>query len=162
MLLPMVSWMRIRKERLVEIAMTQKPATGSEGGRGDTLTVIYNGACPVCRLEINHYRCQAGDDLDWLDAAADATPLPAIGVEPAQAFRRLHVVDGQGRVRAGVDAFIALWLRLPRYRWLARALSTPPILTAASLLYERLIAPALYALHRRRAAKAARREAAGR
>ena len=159
----------------MEVSMTRQPTSepAPSPSRGEvlaagvvpvdpseTLTVIYNGACPICRREIDHYRRQAGNDLNWLDATAGSLPVP--GLEPDEVFRRLHVMDGDGRTRAGVDAFIALWGRLPRYRWLARTFASPPIRGIASVVYDRLIAPPLYAWHRRRVARADRREAVGR
>lgn len=109
--------------------------------------VLYNRACPVCRAEIRHYEDHAArngvaigfDDLNSAD-------LSAWGVSAEQAARRLHVLH-EGRVVAGVPAFLALWSRLPRYRWLARLVALPGIVQLASLVYERVLAPALYRAH---------------
>jgi len=109
--------------------------------------VLYNARCPVCRAEIEHYRAYAqarglpvafhdlnGDDLaDW-------------GIGADAAARRLHVRQ-DGRVLSGVDAFLALWRALPRYRWIARIVALPGLRQAAHLAYERVLAPRLYARH---------------
>lgn len=115
-------------------------------------SVLFNQTCPVCRAEIDHYAAHARDRavplrLDGLDRAADW------GLTPDQAARRLHVrVDG--RVLAGVPAFLALWSVLPRYRWLARIVGLPGVRQAAGLVYDRVLAPALYRAHLRRLRRA--------
>lgn len=116
----------------------------------DSLTVCYNGACPVCRAEIAHYRRQAGTDVRFLDVAADPAGAARLGLGDDARFRRMHAVDGAGRTTAGIDAFTAVWSRLPRYRWLARLMAYPMARQTAGWLYERLAAPLLYWLHRRR------------
>lgn len=116
------------------------------------ITVCYNGSCPVCRAEIDHYRGQAdpASGLAWLDAAADPAAAARHGLAGDDPFRRLHAVTADGRVLAGMEAFAAVWDRLPRYRWLARLVRRPALRHAAEVLYERAAAPVLFAMHRRR------------
>lgn len=117
------------------------------------LTVFYNGACPICRREIAHYRHLAKDTgapLAWCDVASDAEVLAAHGIGGDAAVRRLHAVDGRGRLLVGIDAFTAVWERLPRWAWLARILRWRPARWLVAQLYERVAAPLLAALHRRR------------
>ena len=111
-----------------------------------SLTVCYNGACPVCRAEIEHYRRAAGDGsaLRFLDVAADAAAAARHGLTGDTAYRRLHTIAPDGSVLAGIPAFVAVWERLPRYRWLARAMAWPLLRACAAWGYERLAAPALF------------------
>lgn len=119
------------------------------------LTVCFNGSCPVCRAEIEHYRRLAGEDagIAWLDVAADPAAAERLGIGGEAGFRRLHSVDAAGRVQAGLAAFDSLWSRLPRYRRLARLARWPVLRPLMSAVYERILAPAVYALHRRRQAR---------
>ncbi len=112
--------------------------------------VLYNHDCPICRAEITHYASYAGreglaigfDDLNRVD-------LGMWGVTADQAARRLHVIH-EGRVLSGLPAFITLWRHMPRYRWLARVVALPGIRQAATLVYDRVLAPLLYRSHLRR------------
>jgi predicted DCC family thiol-disulfide oxidoreductase YuxK len=90
------------------------------------VTVLYDGACPLCRREIGVYRRSEGADaVAFCDVSpADAKPP---GLTREEAMRRFHVIDASGRLRSGADAFIALWLSLPRWRWLGRLASVPPL-----------------------------------
>lgn len=120
-------------------------------------TVLYNGSCPVCRAEIEHYRSldrAGGGALDWQDVSQPGAGELACGLDAEALRRRLHVVDGDGKLLIGVPAFARIWEHLPRYRWLARAARLPVVRTVAAGLYEP-IAAGLYARdrHRRRRAE---------
>ena len=115
--------------------------------------VLYNDACPVCRAEIRHYARHAereGLPIAFDDLGSDA--LAGWGVDADAAARRLHVLH-DGRVSSGIPAFLVLWSRMPRYRWLARLVGAPVIRPLAVLVYDRVLAPALYRRHLRRIAR---------
>jgi predicted DCC family thiol-disulfide oxidoreductase YuxK len=138
-----------------------------------TLTVCYNGACPVCRGEMEHYQRiaeRAAADgralpLGWNDfnTAPDLFRLHNIDFDTA--MRRLHAVDAQGRLIRGIDVFVAIWRILPRHRWAAAIVGFPLIRPLAWLAYEGVVAPLVFRWSRRRwrraQARAARPGSAG-
>jgi predicted DCC family thiol-disulfide oxidoreductase YuxK len=84
------------------------------------LTVLYDGACPLCRREIGIYRgLQSSTPLCFADVSDAAQPLPQ-GSTQGQLLARFHVLDAEGRLLSGAQAFLALWAVLPGWRWLAR------------------------------------------
>ncbi len=120
------------------------------------LTTLYNGACPVCRREIAHYKRLTAcgkNELTWCDISKQPAAIAAWGLDGEAVKRRLHVVDRDGRLRIGVPAFAALWSEIPRYRWLAAVVGWPGLRQLAAGIYE-LLAAWLYARNRRREAKA--------
>jgi predicted DCC family thiol-disulfide oxidoreductase YuxK len=114
------------------------------------MTVIYNGACPVCSREIGLYRARAEGPVAFVDL--NAADLACFGLTPDVAARRLHVVE-DGKLLVGVDAFRALWRATPGFRWLAAVAGWPGVRQAAGLVYDRVLAPALYRRHLRRTAR---------
>jgi predicted DCC family thiol-disulfide oxidoreductase YuxK len=109
--------------------------------------VLYNARCPVCRAEIEHYRAYAearGLPIAFHDLNSD--DLERWGIDAGSAAKRLHVRQ-EGRIRSGVAAFIALWRAMPRYAWLARIVALPGLRQVAGVIYERILAPRLYARH---------------
>ncbi len=73
-------------------------------------TVYFDGACPLCRKEIAHYRRRAGAEaIDWVDAAT---------CDPA-----------------GAAAFATIWNSLPGYRWLAGLAARRPLLAVMEAAY---------------------------
>ena len=116
--------------------------------------VLYNARCPVCRAEIDHYRSYAearGLPIAFHDL--NSAELASWGIGADAAAKRLHV-RSEGRIRSGVAAFIALWRAMPRYAWLARIVALPGLRQAAGLIYERVLAPRLYARHLAREGRA--------
>lgn len=101
------------------------------------LTVYHDGACPLCRAEIAHYRrCEGAERLTFVDVGSDgADDGLGPGLDRASARRRFHVRDADGRLRSGAAAFARLWLALPRWRWLGRIAAPPPVLPLAEIAY---------------------------
>jgi predicted DCC family thiol-disulfide oxidoreductase YuxK len=85
------------------------------------LTVLYDGACPLCRREIGIYRdLESNSPVCYADVSDPALPLPP-GTTREQLLARFHVRSRDGELLSGAQAFLALWAVLPGWRWLARA-----------------------------------------
>ena len=113
--------------------------------------VLYNADCPVCSFEINHYAKIARSkalSIEFSDLN-DAEKLSQWGLTREVAAKRLHVRKGD-ELLSGIPAFIELWQNMPRYRWLARAVSLPVIRGAAVFVYDKVLAPALFRWDTRR------------
>jgi predicted DCC family thiol-disulfide oxidoreductase YuxK len=83
------------------------------------LTVLYDGACPLCRREIGIYRgLQPNTPVCFADVSDTASPLPP-GTTREQLLARFHVRSREGQLLSGAQAFLALWAALPGWRWLA-------------------------------------------
>jgi len=81
--------------------------------------VFYDGDCPLCRREIDHYRrVDRALRVRWVDAASETDSLRDFGLTLNDAMAELHVLDEAGQWQRGVDAFLVIWDHLPRYRWL--------------------------------------------
>jgi predicted DCC family thiol-disulfide oxidoreductase YuxK len=97
-----------------------------------TITVLYDGGCPLCSREINHYRRIASElPIEWVDVTLPEVDLGRFDLTREEALRLFHVVDASGTMQMGAKAFIALWAVLPGYRWFAklcRGLRIAPLL----------------------------------
>jgi len=91
-----------------------------------TLTVFYDGSCPLCRREIGFYRDKRGADrIDWVDVSAVDGGEVATGLSCGQAMARFHVMTAGGRLVDGGAAFAHLWAVLPAFRWAGRFFLLP-------------------------------------
>ena len=101
------------------------------------LTVLYDGACPLCRREIAVSRdlqpLQPGSPVCFTDVSNIALTLPA-DTTREQLLARFHVQGRDGQLLSGAQAFLALWAALPGWRWLALAGRLP----GAGWLLERI------------------------
>ena len=116
----------------------------------DKTRVLYNGECPVCSYEINHYAAyseRTGLPIRFEDLNRDA--LDEWGLTPDAAARRLYVMK-DGQLHSGIPAFIVLWQDMPRYRWLARLVALPGVKPLACFTYDYVLAPVIYRWHLRR------------
>lgn len=135
------------------------PGGGRDGDEG-RMTVYFDGSCPLCTIEIDHYRRQRGaGGLAFVDASGPASDLGP-GLARAAALGRFHVRLADGRLVSGARAFVAIWDALPGWRraaWLARR---PGVIHLLEVGY-RLFLP-LRPLLARAAARLGARPAAGR
>ena len=89
-------------------------------GRALPLTVLYDGACPLCRREIGVYRglqpLRPDAQVCFADVSNAALPLPSAlppGTTREQLLARFHVRAGDGQLLSGAQAFLALRAALP-------------------------------------------------
>jgi predicted DCC family thiol-disulfide oxidoreductase YuxK len=89
------------------------------------LTVYYDGSCPLCRVEIAHYREQkGGSQICFRDVSQpDRRREPDLLRE--KAMSRFHVRRSDGKLVSGAAAFVPIWRLLPRWRWAARIAALP-------------------------------------
>jgi predicted DCC family thiol-disulfide oxidoreductase YuxK len=93
-----------------------------------TCTVYFDGACPVCRREIAHYRRLRGSDsIAWVDASSCDVAALGRGLDRSLVLSRFHVREDDGTLTSGAAAFIAIWRRLPAFAWLATLASFRPM-----------------------------------
>jgi hypothetical protein len=69
------------------------------------------------------------------------------------ARKRVYVLTDTGAMVSGMDAFIAIWSALPRWRVLGRLISLPVIRALAARFYDLILAPAIWRQNQRRRAR---------
>ena len=100
------------------------------------IEVYFDGKCGLCSREIRYYRSIAPSNIfDWLDIASDPSPLVKYNITQADALRRLHVRDNEGKWHKGVMAFIVIWGQLRYWSILSKIVSLPFILHVAIIIY---------------------------
>jgi predicted DCC family thiol-disulfide oxidoreductase YuxK len=118
------------------------------------LTVWYNTKCPVCNAGIDWQhnrlvRAARSGAIEFRDINIEPDALASFGVGVNEVRRRLHAVDAENRLYAGIDCAIAIWLRTPGDVWLGRLAGLPVIRPVAGFIYNRF-ADLLYAWNLRK------------
>jgi predicted DCC family thiol-disulfide oxidoreductase YuxK len=124
-----------------------------EKSKSDSITVFYDGSCPLCAKEIGLYqRASGGQDVNWCDVSGRASPELPPGLTQEQAMARFHIKAADNTVHSGGRAFIQLWLSLPGWRWLGKLMSIGPMPAIAELAYRGFlpIRPTLQRLMRKK------------
>lgn len=122
------------------------PPSGMLVGAPATTEVYFNGQCPVCRAEMDHYAALCAESrphIKFIDALQRSDDFADCGLRREHLERRVYLRDGAGRVISGMPAMVALWSILPRYRLLSRLFSLPVLRQASVLLYDHVVSPSL-------------------
>ena len=106
------------------------------------MKVYYNKSCSICRAEINLYKKQNIEDIEWIDITGNKLAEKNTLKDNKTLLRRLHVEEG-GQVYGGAEAFLLVWKKIPRYKFLYIFLRLPIIFNIFSFFYE-IIAFLLY------------------
>jgi len=105
--------------------MPTSPKTTAPTEMPPALTVLYDGACPLCRREIGVYRKLRSDTPVCFVDVSDSSVCVPTGTTRQQLLDRFHVQRENGELLSGAQAFLALWEAMPGWRWLALAGRVP-------------------------------------
>ena len=106
------------------------------------MKVYYNESCSICRAEINLYKKQNIKQIEWIDITNNATAEKDTSKDDKSLLRRLHVKE-DGQIFDGAEAFLLVWKKIPRYKFLYTFFKIPIIFSLFSFFYE-IIAFFLY------------------
>ena len=97
--------------------------------------VFFNNSCNICKIEIDHYKKNSNEDIEWVDITNNQQALDLTSKSKEELLRRLHVIDN-GQVIGGAKAFIIIWSKIPKYNFLAKILSFKPLFILFHYAYE--------------------------
>ncbi len=106
------------------------------------MKVYYNQSCSICRAEINIYKKQNIEEIDWIDITNNVAAENETSKDDKALLRRLHVIK-DGKVFEGAEAFLLVWKEIPKYKFLYKFFKLPIIFTLFKFAYE-IIAYFLY------------------
>jgi len=106
------------------------------------MKVYFNNSCKICKAEIDLYKKEGIEEIDWIDITNNKLAEEETSKDSKQLLRRLHVKDGE-KILGGAAAFLLLWKKMPKYKFLYNFFKLPIIFNIFSLVYE-LIAFFLY------------------
>ena len=106
------------------------------------MKVYFNNSCKICKAEIDMYKKEKIEEIDWVDITNNEEAEKETSKNSSDLLRRLHVKDG-GEILHGAEAFLVLWKKMPKYKFLYNFLKLPIIFTIFSFVYE-IIAFFLY------------------
>ena len=115
------------------------------------MKVYYNESCSICRAEINLYKKQKIKEIEWVDITNNIDAEKDTSKDDKTLLRRLHVEE-DGQVFGGARAFLLVWKKIPKYKFLYTFFKLPIIFTLFSFFYE-IIALFLYLKNKKQISK---------
>ena len=106
------------------------------------MKVYFNNSCKICRAEINLYKKENIKEIDWVDITNNLTAEKETLKNDKDLLRRLHVKEGE-KIIEGAEAFLFVWKKIPKYKFLYKFFKLPIIFTLFKYGYE-IIAFSLY------------------
>ena len=99
------------------------------------MKVYFNNSCKICKAEIDLYKKEKIEEIDWVDITNNDLAEKETSKNSKDLLRRLHVKDGE-KVIQGAEAFLFLWRRMPKYKFLYNFFKLPIIFNIFSFVYE--------------------------
>ena len=106
------------------------------------MKVYFNNSCKICKAEIDLYKKEKIKEIDWVDITNNNLAQRETSKNSEELLRRLHVIEDE-KVIEGAEAFLVLWKKMPKYRFLYNFFKLPIIFNIFSFSYE-IIAFFLY------------------
>ena len=99
------------------------------------MKVYFNNSCKICKAEIDLYKKEKIQEIDWIDITNNDLAEKETSRNNKELLRRLHVKDGE-KIIQGAEAFLALWKKIPKYKFLYNFFKLPIIFNLFSIAYE--------------------------
>ena len=99
------------------------------------MKVYFNNSCKICKAEIDLYKKEKIEDIEWVDITDNNLAKKETSKNSKELLRRLHVKDGE-KVIKGAKAFLILWKKMPKYRFLYNFFKLPIIFNLFCIGYE--------------------------
>ena len=99
------------------------------------MKVFFNNSCKICRSEINLYKKENIKDIDWVDITNNSDAEKETCRNDKELLRRLHVKEN-GKIIQGAEAFLYVWKKIPKYKFLYKFFKLPIIFTIFKYGYE--------------------------
>tara|TARA_B100001057_G_scaffold255114_1_gene255334 strand:+ start:186 stop:533 length:348 start_codon:yes stop_codon:yes gene_type:complete len=106
------------------------------------MKVYFNNSCKICKAEIDLYKKEKIKEIDWIDVTNNNLAEKETSKSDKELLRRLHVIENE-KVIEGAEAFLILWKKMPKYKFLYSFFKLPIIYNLFSIIYE-IIAFFLY------------------
>ena len=99
------------------------------------MKVYFNNSCKICKAEIDLYKKEKIQEIEWIDITNNELAKKETSRNSKELLRRLHVKENE-KVIEGAQAFLALWEKMPKYKFLYSFFKLPIIFNLFSFVYE--------------------------
>ena len=99
------------------------------------MKVYFNNSCKICKAEIDLYKKEKTQEIDWVDITNNDLAEKETSKNSKELLRRLHVKKGK-KILQGAEAFLMVWEKIPKYKFLYKFFKLPIIFNLFFFGYE--------------------------
>ena len=99
------------------------------------MKVYFNNSCKICKAEIDLYKKERIEEIDWVDITNNTLAKEETSKNSRELLRRLHVKDNE-KILEGAEAFLMVWKKIPKYKFLYNFFRLPIIFYLFHIVYE--------------------------
>ena len=99
------------------------------------MKVYFNNSCKICKAEIDLYKKEKIQEIEWIDITNNELAKKETSRNSKELLRRLHVKENE-KVIEGAEAFLVLWKKMPKFKFLYNFFRLPIIFNLFSFGYE--------------------------
>ena len=99
------------------------------------MKVYFNNSCKICKAEIDLYKKEKIQEIDWVDITNNDLAEKETSKSGKELLRRLHIKEDE-KIIQGAEAFLILWKKMPKYRFLYNFFKLPIIFNLFHYGYE--------------------------
>ena len=99
------------------------------------MKVYFNNSCKICKAEIDLYKKEKIQEIEWVDITNNNLAQKETSKNSKELLRRLHVKEGE-KITQGAEAFLLLWKKIPKYKFLYNFFKLPVIFNLFNIAYE--------------------------
>ena len=99
------------------------------------MKVYFNNSCKICKAEIDLYKREKVEEIDWIDITNNKLAEEETSKNCKELLRRLHVKEKE-KIYQGAEAFLLLWKKIPKYKFLYKFFKLPIIFNIFTIVYE--------------------------
>lgn len=103
------------------------------------ILVFYDGWCPVCNHEINHYKKYKPKRIDFIDIRIENIHKE-YSLDPKEIRKHMHSIK-DGKIYKGIDTFLLIWNEIPEFKYFKKVFGIKKLRKLYDLGYN------LFALH---------------
>lgn len=79
--------------------------------------ILYDSFCKLCNAEIEFYKTKDPSAIfDYIDIMNPKFDASSYGLTKSDVHKYFHVIDTDGRILSGVDAFNYIWKKLDTFK----------------------------------------------
>ena len=99
------------------------------------IKVFFNNSCNICKAEIDHYKKNCSDEIEWIDVTNNDEAQKLTSKSYEELLKKMHVIV-DGKIVSGAEVFLIIWKNIPKYNFLYNIFKNKFLFFFLNIFYE--------------------------